>query len=728
MEDAIFNVKQIIDINDKWLFIKNYLTNAIKANAKSIKCNNNKRNVDSFPWFDNDLVKLRLKKDKSYVNWLKDKNNEKLKSDFLLLKQNYNKLLRKKQIDYFSSKDAKDFKNSKKFWEFYSSVIKLKNDNKNDDDIRLKLNDTLLTNKADIANEFNNFFSDLKANVIIDDKECSNFIFHQFKDMNINIEKQFNFSLTSEDQLIKLVNQLDTNSSAGVSNIPTKFFKACVSVIAPLLVMFFNDCLILEKIPDEWKCAIVLPLYKNKGDKNDINNYRGISILSPIVKIFERILSKQITNYFNCNQLLYMGQHGFRSDHSCETAVHEIVTECLKNLEKKRNNLLLFIDFRKAFDLVDRDILLLKLANYGFSNEALNLIRNYFSLRKQFVKLGDVSSKLVSIDLGVPQGSVLGPLLFLIFINDLPNYMLNSSIKMFADDTTIYLSDDNYDDLIINFKKQLSLLLDWCRYNKMEINWSKTYFMFINYNKKLVTPSEIKFNDIIIKVVNSFKLLGVTIDSNLCFSEFVSNICINVNKKLFSIKRIFYLSTSVKIQFFKTFCLPYFDYCLTLIIYFSKALITKLCKCYFSCLYKLFKFNFVNMNVSAINNFLKRYNLFAFQYRVFYRLCLFIFKNKTALNAPSFLKQQLNPEVKQFRYNLRNPQLFFIDKHVNKYSNMTIKYYYIKLTSFININYFTDDFINFKKYILDNLDVFFVKFSKIFDQFNLTNFCKFFYC
>ena len=189
---------------------------------------------------------------------------------------------------------------------------------------------------------------------------------------------------------------------------------------------------------------------------------------------------------------------------------------------------------------------------------------------------------------------------------------------MFADDTTIYIADQNYDDLINLFNKELSLLFEWCKHNCMEINWSKTYFLFINYNKKIVTLSEINFNNTIIKVVNTFKLLGVIIDSNLCFSDFVSTICFNVNKKRFSIKRVFFLSTAVKLQFFKTFCLPYFDYCLTLIIYFPKHSIMKLCKCYFSCLYRLFKFNFANMQINQINNFVKRYNLFNIGFFIVY--------------------------------------------------------------------------------------------------------------
>lgn len=282
----------------------------------------------------------------------------------------------------------------------------------------------------------------------------------QFKNMNFNITNEFNFTYCSLDEVVQLVKNLDVTSSPGISGIPVKIFKYSINTLAPLLVHLFNACIDTYMLPNEWKCGIVIPLYKNKGDNMDLNNYRGISILPPKAKVFERIIAKQITNYFITNELFYKGQHGFRKNHSCETAVHELMTDCYKNLEKKLTTLLLFIDFRKAFDLVDRELLLLKLGNYGFSNNALKLIKDYLSNRKQFVKIDGLLSIGLIIVLAVPQGSVLGPLLFLIFINDLPYYLNKFLTKMFADDTTIYMSYDDVDKLIIMFKIEINKLLE----------------------------------------------------------------------------------------------------------------------------------------------------------------------------------------------------------------------------------------------------------------------------
>ena len=225
------------------------------------------------------------------------------------------------------------------------------------------------------------------------------------------------------------------------------------------------------------------------------------------------------------------------------------------------------------------------------------VIANYFSDRYQSVKYDKKMSPLLKILLGVPHGSVLGPLFFLIMINDLA-FIIDLLCKLFADDTTLGDADKDLNTLTNRFVEKLKVLLEWCEFNKLDINLLKTYFMFVT-NKRVKLPKEINLGtktennkpvDINVCVVTSFKLLGVTLDNKLTFTEHCSNIKKIVNKKLYSIKRLFFLCTSVKIHFFKTFILPYFDYCLSLIIYFPSSSLQSLNNCFNLCLYMLFNF------------------------------------------------------------------------------------------------------------------------------------------
>ena len=254
---------------------------------------------------------------------------------------------------------------------------------------------------------------------------------------------------------------MQSTSGAGITGIPTKVFKFSSQKLIPLLTKLFNLCITSNDLPSEWKSAVVTPLYKNKGASTDLNSYRGISVLPPIAKLFEKILATQIIIYINLHQILFKGQHGFRNAHSCETALHELLSDINEIRDKRQIALLLFIDFRKAFDLVDANKLLLKLFHLGFDNNAIELIANYFKDRSQVVKLNNKLSSTLPIKLGVPQGSILGPLFFLLFINDLP-FLIDLTCKLFADDTTLYCYGQNPSVLISNFKKKIEVLIEWC--------------------------------------------------------------------------------------------------------------------------------------------------------------------------------------------------------------------------------------------------------------------------
>jgi hypothetical protein len=335
-------------------------------------------------------------------------------------------------------------------------------------------------------------------------------------------------------------------------------------------------------------------------------------------------------------------------------------------------------------------------------------------------------------------GSILGPLLFLIFINDLPFLLELAGLycKLFADDSTLIETSTQFDNLLSKFNDKIKILLNWCEFSKVDINWDKTFIMIVT-NRRLKIPKSIDFNDIHVKIVDRFKLLGVTIDSKLNFEAYSSILKRNVSYKLHSIKRLFYLSASVKLQFFKTFIMPYFDYCSSLTIYFPKATIQKICNFYNYCLNKLLKIDIkvrdykYSNNIEQIkldskcllNTTLEEIGLKNYEHRLIVKLSTFIFKIRNDVNAPSLLKDMIKKNNEFNKCNtriLRNNNNFKQTIQLNNhYGEATFTYFF---TNFINNIILNDLNCNFKLFtsrIMTNLNLLFQKFITNFYKFNL---------
>ena len=440
------------------------------------------------------------------------------------------------------------------------------------------------------------------------------------------------------------------------------------------------------------------------------DNYRGISVLSPFAKVFERLISDQITHFFTSNNLFSSTQHGFRANHSCETALQTIIEKWRTVLEKNNQVLALFIDFKKAFDLIDPGLLWLKLFHYGFDNNALKLMQNYFEDRTMSVRIGQTDSSKAGLRLGVPQGSILGPLLFIIFINDM-GYDNVLFLILFADDTTLVEHDSCLETLITKFKIKFDRLNSWIEHNKLFINWSKTKFMIIS--KEIIKPNYIMINKTGVEVVDQFKLLGCTIDDKLLFNKHVDILIKTINKKLFAIKNIFFLNNKIKLHFFKTFILPHFDYCASLFIFFSKTLLEKIRKVYNSCLFNLLKIDLHGKTVVEQIDLLAPLNLMPFYCRLFYRISLFVHK---------ILNDQILPAVKRdLEYVDKNYNLRDATRNIFKEPQCLIKKHGKRLSIFIpkfcnkvlrnNTNHKMSEFRNI---LLVNLKSNFTKFEEFF--------------
>jgi retron-type reverse transcriptase len=250
------------------------------------------------------------------------------------------------------------------------------------------------------------------------------------------------------------------------------------------LTKIINQCLQTGIFPDTLKIAKVIPIHK-KDDTTNLNNYRPISLLPAISKIFEKVMHKQLHSYFSQNNLFYEAQYGFRPKFSTELAALQLIDQITRDMDSNEVPLCIFLDLSKAFDTINHDILLTKLQHYGVIDEALNLLRSYLQNRKQFVQINDTLSEHLPITTGVPQGSILGPLLFTIYINDLPNACSNLKPIMYADDTTLYGTLSSFGPEPSHMlNAEIETVNNWLKINKLSLNVNKTNFMMFHKPRK----------------------------------------------------------------------------------------------------------------------------------------------------------------------------------------------------------------------------------------------------
>jgi hypothetical protein len=631
------------------------------------------------------------------------------------LRNSCKSLLRSKMNAFFLDKTTKFFKDSKKFWSFNKMVVKTKKSSETQlfTKITEQESGTTFSTTTEMANAFNKHFTNLKGDSVISNKDAELFINDHFmklkREGHVKIDNLFKFDNFTIEKVQDAIAKLDSTSSCGISQIPVSILKNSSKFLSPILCSLFNTCLKQSKIPDEFKIAIAFPLFK-KGDRTLCDNYRCISVLSPIAKVFERLLSNDITTFFSRNKLFCINQHGFRANFSCETAIQTILDNWKSLLDENKFILAIFIDFKKAFDLIDPFLLFLKLFHYGFDFSSLCLIRNYFENRFQKTRISKSYSNLDAILLGVPQGSILGPLLFLIFINDLSLISKLFSV-LFADDTTLSDSHTSLDQLISNFKIEFAKVFEWCTYNRLYINWSKTKIMFISKPNKMM-PLTITLNGQQVEVVSEFKLLGCTIDSKLTFLNHVKILTKVVNTKLFAIKNIFFLSFNIKLQFFKTFILPHFDFCFSLFIYMSSTLINKINKVYNSCIKHLLKIDLHNLDLNEQYSLLKPHFLLPFKFRLFYRISLFCYKilNNQILNV-IFSSLILNPNIHNTRESSRH--IFCVPFSRSSKCSKRLSIFLPKLVNGV-LRYSSNlNLTDFKNYIITNIFTLFEKFATI---------------
>ena len=338
-----------------------------------------------------------------------------------------------------------------------------------------------------------------------------------------------------EEGIIKLLRQVDPNKAPGPEDIPARIFKQAAEYVAPYLKLIFEKSLSEGRVPKDWKLANITPIFKN-GVKDDPANYRPISLTSLSGKLLEHIITSSLMGYLEANNFFARNQHGFRKTRSCETQLALLIHDILKSAENKRQVDAIFLDFRKAFDKVPHHKLLHKLKIAGINSQVLVWIEHFLNDRKQRVVLDGICSNVVEVTSGVPQGSVIGPLLFLIYINDLSRE-INSKVRIFADDTVIYREIATSEDRLV-LRNDLDKIMAWCENWELELNINKC--SVVNFFERKTTNNDFTYSlrGEKISIVESVKYLGLTLTNNLSWNTHIRNTCGKALKKLGFVKRI----------------------------------------------------------------------------------------------------------------------------------------------------------------------------------------------
>ena len=533
------------DPNNNYDILMTVLVDSKRKHIPKKRKKFDKRKHSKEKWMTTDLLSLVNTKNELYRSWKSENNNE----EFMKKRINF------KTFERIVEQSVKDAKNKyyyetflsqkndmKKTWATINDTLHRKS-NKTDFPREFMINNNSVTDHTDIANHFNHFYSNIGANlcekIIVDDVSL------HYQDYLINpTNKRFKFNQVSVSETLYIINKLENKKSCGNDEFSNKLIKSLKDEISEPLTIIINQSLNTGVFPDKLKVAKVKPLFK-KGDKACLNNYRPISLLPTISKIFERVLYNQLYHYFNINNLLAEQQYGFRPQHSTELATIKLVDTILANMDNTKvtkTPVSIFMDLSKAFDTLSFPILLTKLAFYGISGIPLDLIKSYFTNRCQYVNYIDSDSSLTEIKMGIPQGSILGPLFFSIYINDLVKSSNMFSFLMYADDTTIYFNLEDFpnDNIEQSINNELEKVNTWLKLNALTLNVDKTKCMWF-HKRREVNPMMLTINNRQIDTVTHFSFLGVILDVQLSWKNHIDMITNKLSKIIGILHRMRYI-------------------------------------------------------------------------------------------------------------------------------------------------------------------------------------------
>ena len=544
MFDSFYN--KVSSIIDKHIPIKQLTKRELKIQSK--------------PWITPAIRESIRKKNKLYKRYLKTKSQQ-IYYNFKQYRNKINHLMRISKRNYYNAYFIEHSNDSKLIWKGIRQIIYMNKSNAHSIPTKINANGHEITDLKEIADAFSSYFANIGNHLASDIPSVTKSPLDFMAQSNRN---SFCIFPTTASEIESEIAILNDKKAVRPNSIPIKVLKLLKGILSKPLEIIFNVSFSTGIVPDSIKIARVIPVFK-KGNHSSLSNYRPISLLSIFNKLLEKLMYNRLINYLEKNNILFEKQFGFRAHHSTEHSILSIVNKIHQAIEEKSYSCGIFLDFSKAFDTVDHNILIRKLERYGIRGVANDWFISYLTNRKHYVSLNNTCSNLHNVTCGIPQGSVLGPLLFLIYINDFHNSSDLFDFYHFADDSNLFYRHKNIIDLQANVNDELNHINTWLCANKLSLNIEKSNFViFRPYQRKLPIDINLNIRGKTLKQVEHVKYLGVFIDSNLSCKIHVDHLAKKIRESIGILSKMrYYTNSDILVRLYYALIYPFLIYALT---------------------------------------------------------------------------------------------------------------------------------------------------------------------
>jgi hypothetical protein len=504
-------------------------------------------------WITPDLIKLMYRRD-----YLKEKavisHDADLWVQYKKVRNKINNTIKRAKLDYYTNLVDENKSDSKSFWRKLGRLWPNKRQN------------SFSPPKDLSADDLNKYFVNIGKNTVKEGIEMNGNC--EFKWNLPDSIYDFNFRKVIEDDILKSLHSLsDSKSNIDILSFDAKLLRLSADFISPQITHLVNLSIENCQVVDDWKVARVTPIYKGKGDNSELGNYRPISVICHVGKMVEKQIQLQLIDYLTAHDFISVDQSAYLKDHSTQTSLHRVNEDWLEAMNHGQLIGACFLDISKCFDTIDNELLLLKLSKYGIRGSEHKWFESYFMNRGQCVNHVTLSDSL-QVDLGVPQGSILGPLLFLLYTNDLSTVIGDASCNCFADDTVIYVCGDTVAEVRSKLQACVQRIEQWYNINRLVVNASKSFIMLLGTEQRLKRIDDdeffITFGKQSLDSQSVVTYLGIQVDRNLNWDSHLVYLNRKVGPKLHLMRRLStFLPESLLSQIYTTYLQPVVEYAAT---------------------------------------------------------------------------------------------------------------------------------------------------------------------